>query len=1296
MNFLPTLRKPNKKSKSIHSWLLGISILTALPIATIVSETRPAQAGVARAFTKRYQTQINGTIRIIGNSNTTCSTNATLSSNAGTCNAAQNRSGSGAALNNNGNYIQYVNSAGGVFNSSSADFTLPANAVIKSAGLYWGANTAAGTLTSPPNTAYTVVAGTAAPTPTDKNKVRFKIGGGGYQTLTADVINTANEGLGGGSATVYHAFKDVTSLIKNQAANSTQTYSVADIQAGLGGDRYSGWSLIIVYEDPLEPWRELNVFDGFAITTGGNYTDSSISGFNAPALGTFKAEFGAFGYEGDLGSTGDTFAINGTNLGPPITSSAANNFWDSSVTSLPTAPYNRTPNYTNTFGLDIDLFSLTTGATGIIKNGDTSASLRFESQTRGETFYPGAFTLTVDASAISGRVFEDVNYGGGSGRNYTTANASALASGFPLTVTGSNDRIGSSGAIVELYDDAGNFVATTTTDAQGRYGFSQNIKIGSYFIRVVNSSVKSVRPGNTAPGLIPVPTFQTDGVTGLATPNTNLVGGKDPTKADSAANTTNQNLNDFFAQSVSKVVVAENDAVPDTDFGFNFDAIVNTNDSGQGSLRQFIVNSNALTNTGLNQVTNPSPAAGTTAVDPAAGEEASIFMIPDGNARPGLRAGLTSQLTSGVAVITPTTQLPTITDTFTTIDGRTQTANVGDNNSGQQGTGGIVGVDNLTLSKVNKPEVQISGISTINNGFTVGGSNTTIRETAIYGFGNALAKGNIVINSNANNPLIEQNFLGSTALNFSQPSGGNKGSNIVINNISTNGIVQNNLIGYADNFGLIGLGNDSGWKVQNNEIRDNSFNDPVRDGISFESGSSNNQVIGNLIISQGGNGIDSWNASGTLTIENNTITGNGLGSTTAIGETPGIRLYGTGNRVYRNVIFDNYGAGVMVTNGSTRNLISQNSIYGNGTVISTNGTAASGQIGIDLLISSNNANTGTAPYVSANDGVATTGGNVGMDYPVITSSTLSGSTLTVKGFVGNNPVGSTTFAGAILEFFVSEGTNQNNGEVIVGDGKSKPHGEGKTYIGSCTADGNGLFGTVASPCVLSNVPTALTDANNITSTARDAADNTSEFSAGPIADNPNVLLVKRITAINGATTNPNDGTVLSTFVDDGTAGNNDNNANWPTNFLKGAIDAGKVKPGDEVEYTVYFLSNGNANAREVAICDVVPDHMTFVKNTYGVELGIGLGFDSTALPTTPNLKLSNLLNDDQGDFYGAGTTPPANLCKKVNSANTLVNVNGTNNDNGAIVVKIQDLPKANTPGSPTNSYGFIRFRAKVK
>lgn len=66
-------------------------------------------------------------------------------------------------------------------------------------------------------------------------------------------------------------------------------------------------------------------------------------------------------------------------------------------------------------------------------------------------------------------------------------------------------------------------------------------------------------------------------------------------------------------------------AVSGVDFGFNFSTVVNTNNAGQGSLRQFILNSNLLANTGLDQVDNPSDGA----PDPAAGVETSIFMIPN-------------------------------------------------------------------------------------------------------------------------------------------------------------------------------------------------------------------------------------------------------------------------------------------------------------------------------------------------------------------------------------------------------------------------------------------------------------------------------------------------------------------------------------------------------------------------------------------------------------------------------------------------------------------------------------------
>jgi hypothetical protein len=124
------------------------------------------------------------------------------------------------------------------------------------------------------------------------------------------------------------------------------------------------------------------------------------------------------------------------------------------------------------------------------------------------------------------------------------------------------------------------------------------------------------------------------------------------------------------------------------------------NSAGQGSLRQFILNSNALGN-----ATPPLAIVGQ-----PAGRDVSIFMISDGLAHAGLRTGITNLLSAaGVAVITPAPALPAITDAATSVDGTTQTANVGNTNTVVLGTGGTVGVDGLALSQVAGPEVEIVG-----------------------------------------------------------------------------------------------------------------------------------------------------------------------------------------------------------------------------------------------------------------------------------------------------------------------------------------------------------------------------------------------------------------------------------------------------------------------------------------------------------------------------------------------------------------------------------------------------------
>jgi uncharacterized repeat protein (TIGR01451 family) len=202
----------------------------------------------------------------------------------------------------------------------------------------------------------------------------------------------------------------------------------------------------------------------------------------------------------------------------------------------------------------------------------------------------------------------------------------------------------------------------------------------------------------------------------------------------------------------------------------------------------------------------------------------------------------------------------------------------------------------------------------------------------------------------------------------------------------------------------------------------------------------------------------------------------------------------------------------------------------------------------------------------------------------------------------------------------------------------------------------------------------------------------------------NVLLVKRITAING--------TPINKYVDDTTSAKKDDDShpNWPaplnsdsnlgdittSSFLRGLIDGGTVKPSDEVEYTIYFLATGNSPATNVNFCDLVPANVTFIPTAFTKQtpgdagiVGADAGIQLTIGNTTTYL--TNIADGDRGEYFAPGTTPSVK-CPSGNS-------------NGAVVVKVvnsqspapnDELPNAIAPGTPTGSYGFIRFRGRVK
>ncbi|WP_375437476.1 beta strand repeat-containing protein [uncultured Hymenobacter sp.] len=573
------------------------------------------------------------------------------------------------------------------------------------------------------------------------------------------------------------------------------------------------------------------------------------------------------------------------------------------------------------------------------------------SATGGQVSNTAMYTIPVGpTTTLSGTIFDDVNYGGGAGRTLNTAITSAA--GFTAAT------IGRTGATVELYDDQGNFISTTTSGANGAYQFTGVVGViggKGYQVRVVTSTVT---PARAITGTATTPIL---GVQTLAHTDVNRVGGEDPTLADAPARTAGQTLADLTTstatpQSLAPVIVNATTAVLPTpvngvNFGFNFDAITNTNDSGAGSLRQFIINANALANTNLNQVANATPATGTTAVNPGAGVEVAIFMMNDGRttgAPAGLRNDMTApsgyNATTKQFTITLASALPIVSGANTAINGKEQTAVTGDNvaASAETTTGPEVVIDFNSFSGL-----EITGAST--RIVSLGVMNATGDGGVTQGVG-------IFLNGANNSTITDVTATG----NF---SGGVRLDNADMTTITTSVVL--------------------GYPTQNASA----------DGILLTGGTNGITITGNTLSNNRGSGIELLaGANNANLISGNTIRNNNTGITITVGS----------NNLFRqNIITGSGGDGIQASNGTSGNRFTENSFSANGGLGSTNGS-----LGIDL---SSNANVGG---ISANDNTdADAGANGLLNFPVIMQVANDGTNLRFLGYAPAN---------SLVEFFVAD------------------------------------------------------------------------------------------------------------------------------------------------------------------------------------------------------------------------------------------------------------------------------------
>ena len=190
----------------------------------------------------------------------------------------------------------------------------------------------------------------------------------------------------------YQGFADVTNLVK---AGRSGEYTVANVQAGRGTDRYGGWALVVALQDPTEPLRNLTVFDGYAVVQQSPTADQNVaipvSGFVTPQSGQVRSRVGVVAYEGDLGLTGDSLRLNTTSV--TNTLNPATNFFNSSLTGFNSTNTTGDPFQTNMLGFDID----TIDANGILANGASSATINLN--TTNDTYFPGVVSFSTELYA---------------------------------------------------------------------------------------------------------------------------------------------------------------------------------------------------------------------------------------------------------------------------------------------------------------------------------------------------------------------------------------------------------------------------------------------------------------------------------------------------------------------------------------------------------------------------------------------------------------------------------------------------------------------------------------------------------------------------------------------------------------------------------------------------------------------------------------------------------------------------------------------------------------------------------
>jgi hypothetical protein len=545
-------------------------------------------------------------------------------------------------------------------------------------------------------------------------------------------------------------------------------------------------------------------------------------------------------------------------------------------------------------------------------------------------------------------------------------------------------------------------------------------------------------------------------------------------------------------------------------------AVINTADSGEGSLRQALLDANA--HPGPDTIIFDIPGAGVHTIRPTSPLPAITDpLVLDATFQPGYAGSPLIEL-SGADAGANASGL-TITGGGSTVRGlvidafSTGTGIVLQGNGGNSIVGNWIGTDATgTAPLPNRDGVVL--VSSSNNavGGTEAGDGNTIAGNSSYG---------VVIGGGGN--VVQGSQIG-TDVTGTRALGNGTGVYITGSNNAVGGTAPGagNTISGNGAFGVISAGD--GNLIQGNLIgTDVTGTRALGNGTGVYINWTNNTVggtaagAGNTISGNSGDGV-------TIGIVGNVVKGNRIGTdvtgTRALGNRTGVSIVGSNNTVVGgaeagdgNTISGNTFAGVSIV-GGIGDVVQGNRIgtdatgtaplpnftgvsIGNSNNIAVGGTAAGAgntiafNQGDGVLVSGGFLDLGTSNAILRNAifgngrlGIElTSGGNHNQPPPTLTSATSAGGVLTVQGTLQGRPV--TTYT---VELFANSAGGPAQGE---------------RFLASLTvttgADGSASFTL--------SLALAVDPGDSVTATATDPGNNTSPFSNAALVTGPTLVAV---------------------------------------------------------------------------------------------------------------------------------------------------------------------------------------------